>query len=308
MIAPTNKLPDQAGEKLMRKLLLSATFAACLTLGPQVALPQQAAQSTAHKAFKELQRQDVEALLATPGQVLVLDIRSPGEIAYWGAFPIFLNIETAESDKDATAIEKHLAEIPKDKQIMIVSGRANTTGFAAAVLARHGYKLAGSVGAMTFAEQGGHLVTFKPYYHWSMNGGKPPNNGNPTAARDEPKVFKELHRADVEAILAQPDSVLILDVRAPGEIAYWGGFPAYLDVQSDEGDKGAKGIEDHVAEIPRDKPIVTVSGRANRSGFAASVLEKNGFKVLGAVGAMTVEEEGAQLVKDAPYKPPTPKP
>jgi rhodanese-related sulfurtransferase len=101
--------------------------------------------------------------------------------------------------------------------------------------------------------------------------------------------------------------VLVVDVRAPGEIAYWGGFPVYLDIQSEEGDKAAKGIENHLAEIPKDRPIVTVSGRANRSGFAAALLEKNGFKVLGAVGAMTLGEEGAQLVKDTPYKPPTPK-
>jgi rhodanese-related sulfurtransferase len=78
----------------------------------------------------------------------------------------------------------------------------------------------------------------------------------------------------------------------------------FLDIQSDEGDAQAGGIQKHMAEIPKDKPIVTVSGRANRSGFAAALLEKNGFKIVGAVGAMTFGEEGGQLIKDAPKQAP----
>jgi len=286
----------------MRKLFLFGALAVLLVLSQRQSFGQQ--QSGSAKTFKELHRAEVDALLATPGQALVLDVRSPGEIAYWGAFPVFLNIETPEGDTKALAIEKHLSEIPKDKQIITVSGRAGDAGLAAALLASKGYKVAGAVGAMTYAEEGGQLVKFKPYTHWSMNGGKPPAGVNPTAARDEPKVFKELHRAEVESLMAAPDSVLVLDVRAPGEIAYWGGFPVYLDIQSAEGDASSKGLENHLAEIPRDKPIVTVSGRANRSGFAAALLEKNGFKVVGAVGAMTLSEEGAQLVKVPAYKPP----
>jgi rhodanese-related sulfurtransferase len=291
----------------MRKLFLFAVLAASVGVGQQQSFGRQ--QPGPPKAFKELHRAEIDALLATPDRVLVLDVRSPGEIAYWGAFPVFFNIETAEGDTKSLAIEKHLAEIPKDKEIMTVSGRANRAGFAAALLSSKGFKVAGAVGAMTYAEEGGQLIKFKPYTHWSMNGGKPPNGVSPTASRDEPKAFKELHRADIEALMAAPDRVLVLDVRAPGEIAYWGGFPVVLDIQSDEGDTSSKGIEKHLAEIPKDKPIVTVSGRANRSGFAAALLEKNGFKVLGATGVMTLGEEGAQLVKDPPYKPPpTPKP
>lgn len=290
----------------MKKLFLFAVLAACVSVGQQQAFAQETQE--APKAFKVLHREEIDALLATPGRVLVLDVRSPGEIAYWGAFPVFLNIGTAEGDTKAMDLEKHLSEVPKDKEIITVSGGANRAGFAAALLASRGYKVDGAVSAIGYMKEGGQLVKFKPYTHWSMNGGKPPAGVNPTASRDEPKSFKELHRADVEAIMAAPDSVLVVDVRAPGEIAYWGGFPVYLDVQAEEGDTSSKGIENHLAEIPKDKPIVTVSGRANRSGFAAAVLEKHGYNVLGAVGAMTLGEEGAQLDKGTPYKPPAPKP
>jgi rhodanese-related sulfurtransferase len=225
-------------------------------------------------------------------------------MAYSGAFPVFVSVDLGDSDAKAAGLTKHLAEIPKDRQIVTASSRPEQAEAAAALLAARGFKIAGAVGTRSYTAEGGQLVQFKPYTHWSMNGGKPPN-GNAMAARDEPKAFKELHRADVEALMANPEKVLILDVRAPGEIAYWGGFPVFLDIQSDEGDSSAAGIEKHLAEIPKDKPLVTVSGRANRSGFAASMLEKHGFTVVGAIGAMTFGEEGGHLIKDAPYKPPT---
>src|SRR4029077_6659972 len=125
--------------------------------------------------------------------------RSPGEIAYWGAFPVFLSIQAEEGDQTSAGVEAHLAAIPKDKPIVPVSGRANRGGFAAAMLARHGFTVAGTVGAMTYAEEGGQLIKFKPYTHWSMNGGKPP--AGYAEAQAAPKSFKELHRAEIEALM-----------------------------------------------------------------------------------------------------------
>src|SRR5262245_51335440 len=94
-----------------------------------------------------------------------------------------------------------------------------------------------------------------------------------------------LARAEVDALLAAPGKVLVLDVRSPGEIAYNGAFPVWLNIETDEGDTAARNLARHLGEVPKDKPIITVSGGANRAGFAADRLVKNGFKVAGAVSA-----------------------
>jgi hypothetical protein len=48
---------------------------------------------------------------------------------------------------------------------------------------------------------------------------------------------------------------------------------------------------------------VTISNHATRSGQAADILAKNGFKVAGTVGAQTYEEQGGKLTKIAPPPP-----
>jgi rhodanese-related sulfurtransferase len=283
----------------MKKLFLFALLAAAVTVGQQPSFGQ--------AKVKQLHKADVDALLAAPDHMTMVDVRSPGEIAFWGAFPVYINAEVAEGDAKAAGLEKRLAELPKDRDIVTVATTADRATAAATVLASHGFKVAGAVGVQAYAGEGGELVKFKPYTHWSMNGGTPPPGRTATSARDEAKAYKELHRAEVEALMAAPDKVLVLDVRSPGEVAYWGAFPVFLDIQSDEGDAAAGGIQKHMAEIPKDKPILTVSGRANRSGFAAALLEKNGFKVVGAMGAMTFGEEGGKLIKNPPYKEPAPR-
>jgi rhodanese-related sulfurtransferase len=106
---------------------------------------------------------------------------------------------------------------------------------------------------------------------------------------------KILSRAEFDALMAKPGSVLLLDVRRPTEIAQNGGFPVYLNIQ-------AADLEKHLAEIPRDKPIVTVSNHANRAGIAATLLASKGIKVVGAIGAQVYESEGGTLVKYPPEK------
>jgi rhodanese-related sulfurtransferase len=107
---------------------------------------------------------------------------------------------------------------------------------------------------------------------------------------------KILTRAEFEALVAKPGSVLLLDVRRPTEIAQNGGFPVYLNIQADD-------LERHIAEIPRDKPIVTVSNHAHRAGIAADLLAGKGIKIAGAIGAQVYESEGGTLIKYPPEKP-----
>jgi rhodanese-related sulfurtransferase len=115
-------------------------------------------------------------------------------------------------------------------------------------------------------------------------------------AATAPIKSKILTRAEFDALVAKPGSVLLIDVRRPTEIAQNGGFAVYLNIQ-------AADLEKHLAEIPRDKPIVTVSNHAHRAGIAADLLAGKGIKIAGAIGAQVYESEGGTLVKYAPEKP-----
>ena len=110
-----------------------------------------------------------------------------------------------------------------------------------------------------------------------------------------PSKAKILTRPQFDALLAKPGSVLLLDVRRPTEIAQNGGFPVYLNIQADD-------LEKHLAEIPKGRPIVTVSNHAHRAGIAADMLANKGFQIAGAIGAQVYESEGGKLVKYAPEK------
>jgi len=116
------------------------------------------------------------------------------------------------------------------------------------------------------------------------------------------KVYKyktpKLNRTQLDALLAKPEQLLIIDVRRPDELTRIGGFPVYLSVQ-------AKQIENSLAFIPKDRDIVTVSNHAGRAGATGDQLTAKGFKVVGAVGAQNYEEEGGKLAK---IEIPEPKP
>src|SRR5580658_8357378 len=103
---------------------------------------------------------------------------------------------------------------------------------------------------------------------------------------------KILTRAELDQLLATPDKVLLIDVRRPDEISSNGGFAVYLSIQIGE-------LEKHLADIPRDRVIVTVSNHAARGGRAADLLAEHGFNVAGTVGAETYESEGGKLVRIA---------
>ena len=105
-----------------------------------------------------------------------------------------------------------------------------------------------------------------------------------------------LSNAELDALLAKPDALLIIDVRRPDEISTVGGFPVYLNIQPAD-------IAARARAIPRDRTIVTVSNHAARAGRSADQLKDLGFKVAGAVGAQTYEEQGGKLTHIAPPAP-----
>lgn len=108
---------------------------------------------------------------------------------------------------------------------------------------------------------------------------------------DAPWKFKakRLGKADVDALLARPDSVLFIDLRTPAEFIQYGSFPVFLSIQN-------KDLEKQLAWLPRDRQIVTVSNHAQRAGAAADLLASRGFNVAGATGSEEYEVEGGTAV------------
>jgi rhodanese-related sulfurtransferase len=107
------------------------------------------------------------------------------------------------------------------------------------------------------------------------------------AAAATPKAHI-LSRAEADRLLAQPDKVLVIDVRRPDEISSIGGLPVYLNIQ-------IKDLESRLAWIPKGRSIITVSNHSNRSVVAADLLARKGFKVAGALGAQLYEQQGGTL-------------
>jgi rhodanese-related sulfurtransferase len=120
----------------------------------------------------------------------------------------------------------------------------------------------------------------------AAGGGAAPDN----ASRAPQFKAHVLTRAELDNLLAKPDKLLIIDVRRPDEISSIGGLPVYLNVQPND-------VEKSLAWIPKDRTIVTLSNHAGRAGKVADLLSSKGFKVAGAAGAQTYEQQGGLLTK-----------
>lgn len=104
---------------------------------------------------------------------------------------------------------------------------------------------------------------------------------------------KQLKRAEIDALLAKPQQVVVLDVRRPDELISKGAFPAYLNIQTKE-------IEQNLAYIPKDRIIITVSNRAHRAGAVGDLLSTKGFNVAGAAGTLDYEDQGGKVAHIQP--------
>jgi len=104
---------------------------------------------------------------------------------------------------------------------------------------------------------------------------------------------KQLERSEVDALLAKPEKLVVLDVRRPDEVTSKGSFPVFLNIQ-------AKDVERQLAYIPRDRQIVTVSNHAHRAGAVGDLLTAKGFNVAGATGSEDYEAQGGKIVRITP--------
>jgi len=115
----------------------------------------------------------------------------------------------------------------------------------------------------------------------------------PAAAQTYNFKTPRLDRARIDALLAKPGKLLVIDVRRPDELTKIGGFPVYLSIQPAQ-------LEQELAYIPKDRQIVTVSNHAHRAGAAGDLLTAHGFKVAGAIGVEDYEKEGGAVTRIAP--------
>ncbi len=95
----------------------------------------------------------------------------------------------------------------------------------------------------------------------------------------------QLNRVQIDKLLANPEQLVIIDLRRPDELTRIGGFAVYLSIQLSD-------LEQSLAFIPKDRTIVTVSNHAGRALRGADLLAEKGFKVAGAAGIQDYEEEG----------------
>lgn len=135
-------------------------LAAALAVGSTASLAQQAAPATPAQPYvappwiyktKQLNRAEIDALLARPGQVLVLDVRRPDELITKGSFPAFLSIQAAD-------VDKYLDYIPRDRSIITVSNHAHRAGAVGDKLTARGFRIAGAAGSLDYEDQGGKVA------------------------------------------------------------------------------------------------------------------------------------------------------
>lgn len=116
------------------------------------------------------------------------------------------------------------------------------------------------------------------------------------ASATAPSQAHILSRAELDKLLAAPQSVLIVDVRRPDELTRIGGFPVYLSVQLAD-------LEKSLAWIPKDRTIVTVSNHAKRAQRAVDLLVSKGYRVAGAAGVQDYEAQGGAITRIAAPPP-----
>lgn len=118
---------------------------------------EQVAQPVAKYQAKspKLTRVQIDKLLASPEQLLLIDLRRPDELTQIGGFPVYLSIQFAD-------LEKSLAFIPKDRTIVTVSNHAGRALRGADLLAEKGFKVAGAAGVQDYEEEGGWVRRVAP--------------------------------------------------------------------------------------------------------------------------------------------------
>jgi rhodanese-related sulfurtransferase len=112
-----------------------------------------------------------------------------------------------------------------------------------------------------------------------LDGGMQTLDGRPDLVERTERIAAQ----NLAEALASTNPPLILDVRTPGEVEA-GRIEGNLSVPLNH-------LEERLAEVPRDRPIVVTCGSGYRSSIAVSILEAHGVQGLSdLVGGMAAWE------------------
>jgi gluconolactonase len=137
-----------AGRRAISQIALAAALAAVLPAA--TAFAQEAAAPAPAPAAPKLAKAQIDALLTTPDKVVFIDVRRADEISEIGSLPVILNIQISELDR-------FLAYIPRDRQVVTISNHAGRAAKAAALLQAKGFTVAGAVGIQDYIAEGGFV-------------------------------------------------------------------------------------------------------------------------------------------------------
>jgi rhodanese-related sulfurtransferase len=104
---------------------------------------------------------------------------------------------------------------------------------------------------------------------------------------------KEVDVADLKRRLDAGEDIFLLDVRNPDELVEHGMIAGAVNIPVDD-------LEARLAEVPKDKPIVTYCMRGGRASRAADLLRSHGYD-------QPIESGGITAWKEAGYEVVQPK-
>ncbi|MBK9167073.1 MAG: rhodanese-like domain-containing protein [Bryobacterales bacterium] len=108
-------------------------------------------------------------------------------------------------------------------------------------------------------------------------------------AQPAPAPVKQISADELKTMLEKKDGVVFLDVREPKELQEDGTIEGYVHIPLGQ-------LERRLAELPKNKPIVTICRRGVRAGKAAEILSKNGYKPVAACGLTEWKEKKYALI------------
>jgi rhodanese-related sulfurtransferase len=104
----------------------------------------------------------------------------------------------------------------------------------------------------------------------------PPTTAAPPAPRPPLDESKRVKAAEIDALLAKGD-VVVLDVREDAELAETGTVKGAVHIPLGQ-------LEARLGELPKDKVILTACRSGGRASRALTLLEAKGFKTAGFCG------------------------
>ncbi len=100
---------------------------------------------------------------------------------------------------------------------------------------------------------------------------------------------RQLSADELKKMVDDKKKFFFLDVREPKEIEELGSMKGYVNIPLSQ-------LEERAGEVPKDVQVVTACNRGVRAAKAAAILEKRGYKVIGACGMLEWKEKGYDLV------------